>query len=233
MEPSVPAAPKQRSPWLYVLLGCGGLAALLCLGFTIFTLFVVKKGSDMVAGMTDPTVKAENAKKQLGGLPDGYTVIASVSVFGLMDMTVMTDKLASDGGVGDGARLFQYFHVIANEQNKRTKAFFTGEGDASALRQSNVNLKAEDVLKRGTLTVDGRKVHYVATRGVVDTGSTRNEGLNSAVLFDCPGDALSMGVWSQADPNPGAKVAELELAGTVADEAELAKFLRPIDPCGK
>jgi hypothetical protein len=232
MDPNAPP-PKQRSPWLYVLLGCGGLAALICLGFTIFTLFVVKKGSDMVAGMTDPSVKAENAKKQLGGLPDGYTVIASISIFGLMDTTVMTDKVAADGGVAEGARLFQYFHLIANEQNKKTKAFFSGEGDAAALRQSNVNVKAEDVLKRGAVTVDGRKVLYVATRGVVDTGGARNEGLNSVVLFDCPGDALSMGVWSQGDPNPAAKPEDLDLAHTVADEAELAKFLRPIDPCGK
>ena len=29
------ASPKQRSPWLYVLLGCGGLAGLICLGSMI------------------------------------------------------------------------------------------------------------------------------------------------------------------------------------------------------
>lgn len=224
---------KQRSPWLYVLLGCGGLAALMCLGFTVFFLFIAKKGSDMVAGVTDPTVKEENAKKQLGGIPEGYSVVASLSMFGLMDTTVLTNKATSDGGIAEGARLFQFTHLIANENNKKTKAFFTGEGDASALRQSNVNLKAEDILKRGQVTVDGRKLYYVATRGVMDTGTARNEGLNNAVLFDCPGDELSVGIWSQPDPNPEAKPDELDLAGTVADEAELAKFLKPVDPCGR
>ncbi|MEW5740087.1 MAG: hypothetical protein AB1938_14235 [Myxococcota bacterium] len=229
-----PAAPqKQRSPWLYVLLGCGGLAALICLGFTVFFLFIAKKGSDMVAGVTDPTVKAENAKKQLGGVPEGYSVIASLSIFGLMDRTLLADKVDGDGGLVEGARLFNYFHVIANEQNKKTKAFFTGDGDVAALRNSNVNLRAEDVLKKGSVTVDGRKIYYVSTRGVMDTGDTRTQGLNNAILFDCPGDGLSMGVWSQPDPNPQAKPEELDLAGTVADEAELAKFLKPIDPCGK
>lgn len=232
MDPSE-TPKKQRSPWLYVLLGCGGLAALMCLGFTIFFLFVAKKGSDMVAGMTDPTAKEENARKQLGAIPDGYSVVASLSMFGLMETTMLTDKATEDGGVADGARLFQYFHVIANENNKKTKAFFTGEGDASSLRRSNINLKAEDILKRGQVTVDGRKLYYVATRGTMDTGGTRAEGINNAVLFDCPGDALSMGVWSQPDPNPSAKPEELDLAGTVADEAELARFLKPVDPCGK
>lgn len=232
MDPSE-TPKKQRSPWFYVLLGCGGLAALMCLGFTVFFLFIAKKGSDMVAGITDPTVKAENARKQLGGLPEGYTVIASLSIFGLMDRTIMTDKTTEDGGVAEGARVFQYSHVIANENNKRTRAFFTGEGDASALRKSNVNLKADDVLKRGQVTVDGRKLYYVATRGILDDGNTRIEGLNNAVLFDCPGEELSMGVWSQADPNPSLPAEELDLAGTVADEAELARFVKPIDPCGK
>lgn len=231
MDPTAPQ--KQRSPWLYVLLGCGGLALLLCLGFTVFFLFIAKKGSDMMAGMTDPTVKEQNAKKQLGGLPEGYAVLASISVFGLMDTTVLTDKTTEDGGLAEGARLFQYFHVIGNEKNKDTKAFFTGDGDAKALRNSNVNLRAEDVIKKGSVTVDGRKIFYVATRGTMDTGGTRVEGLNNAVLFDCPGEALFMGVWSQPDPNPQAKAGELDLTGTVADEAELAKFIKPVDPCGK
>lgn len=232
MDPSE-TPKKQRSPWLYVLLGCGGLALLLCLGFGGAVLFGVTKVRGMAEGISDPTVKVENARKQLGGLPDGYSVVASLSIFGLMETTMLTDKPTEDGGVAEGARLFQYFHIIANENNKKTKAFFTGEGDASSLRKSNINLKAEDILKRGQVTVDGRKLYYVATRGTMDTGSTRAEGLNNAVLFDCPGDALSMGVWSQPDPNPSAKPEELDLAGTVADEAELARFLKPIDPCGK
>lgn len=232
MDPSE-TPKKQRSPWLYVLLGCGGLALLLCLGFGGAVLFGVTKVKGMAEGITDPEVKQENAKKQLGGLPEGYSVVASLSIFGLMDTTMLTDKPTEDGGVADGARLFQYFHLIANENNKKTKAFFTGEGDASSLRRSNINLKAEDILKRGQVTVDGRKLFYVATRGTMDTGGTRSEGINNAVLFDCPGDALSMGVWSQPDPNPAAKPEELDLAGTVADEAELARFLKPVDPCGK
>jgi hypothetical protein len=42
-----------------------------------------------------------------------------------------------------------------------------------------------------------------------------------------------VGVWTQADPDPTKAADELELAGTVADEAELAKFIKPVNPCGK
>jgi hypothetical protein len=218
---------------LYVLLGCGGLALLMCLGFGVFFVFVAKKGSDFAAGMTDPAVKEENARKQLGGVPQGYTVVASVSVFGLMDTTVLADKTVGDGGVADDARLFQYFHVIGNEKNKQTKAFFKGESDTQSLRQANISLRPEDILKRGQLTVDGRKLYYVASRGEMNLGGAPNAGLHNAVLFDCPGDALWMGVWTQPDPDPAAKSDALELAGTVADEAELARFLKPIEPCGR
>ena len=48
-----------------------------------------------------------------------------------------------------------------------------------------------------------------------------------------PGDALKVGIWSQLDPAPEKTVEELELAGTVADEAELVRFLKPMNPCGK
>lgn len=228
-------APKQRSPWFYVLLGCGGLAALMCLGFTIFFLFIGKQVSNMAEGVTDPKEREKNARKQLGGLPEGYTVVASLSVFGMMDMTFLTDAPPlADGGVDMGPHTFNYFRVFANENNKKTKDFFTGkETSAESLRQGGINLDVKDIAKRGQVTIDGRKVYYVVGRGTLNTGQSGAEGLLNSVMFDCPGDALYLGVWGQADPEPGKKIEELELGGTVADEAELAKFLKPINPCGK
>lgn len=231
------AGPKQRSPWLYVLLGCGGFAALTCLGFAIFFGFVAKKTSDMVAGVTDPKAREENAKKMLGELPAGYHPAMSMSVFGLVDTALLTDRpVLPDGGIEIGDRVFTYLRVMANEDNKRTKNFFiSGEGDVNNLRSNGVNIDTHDVIKRGNLTVDGRRIYYVAARGQFGGmgNQAAEDGLNAAVLFDCQGDQLNIGVWSMRDPAPGKPAGELDLTGTVCDEAELAKFLKPMNPCGR
>lgn len=233
-------APKpQRSPWFYVLLGCGGLAGLICLGGALVVGGIVKMGKDIADGVVNPEERQLNAKKQLGSIPAGYTVVASLKIPLLMQTTVLTDRPAlPDGGFGtiENAHTFSYFKVIANENTRRAKDFFSGKDtDPQTLAQSGINLDAKDLVKRGQLTVDGRKFAWVASRGRVDTGGEGTaEGLNNAILFECPGeDELQVGVWSQRDPAPEKAPEELELAGTVADEAELARFLKQMNPCGK
>lgn len=231
------AAPKQRSPWLYVLLGCGGLAGLICLGTMIVVGLGVKAVKDVGDGVTDPAERQKNALKQLGALPEGYSVVASLNVF-FMQTTILTDReMLPDGGfvLGDG-HTFTYFRVMANENNKKARDFLTGkETDAQALSQSGINIDAKDIVKRGQLTIDGRKLAYVASRGRLDPNGKGNSepGLNNAILFECPGDALQVGVWTQRDPSPEKSAEELDLAGTVADEAELVRFLKPMNPCGR
>jgi hypothetical protein len=231
------AGPKQRSPWVYALLGCGGLAALMCLGSVIFV-FVIGKGvKDTVAGVVDPTQRQENAVKQLGAIPEGYNVVASVSVFGLMQTTVLTDGAQlSDGGfeLNPDAHFFGFFRVIGNDNSRAARDFLKGESDdAAAIERAGLSFKIEneDIIKRGQLTVDGRKLYWLASRSALNMGQESVEGLTTTVLFDCPSDALHVGIWRQTDPSPETPAAELELAGTVADEAELARFLKPMNPC--
>lgn len=238
MEQPVAQA-KQRSPWLYVLLGCGGLAGLICLGGAIVVGFFGKAVKDMSDGVTDPTEKVENAKKQLGAIPEGYQVVASLSLFGLMNTTVLTNAPAlPDGGyeLGADSRTFTYFRITANENNKRSRDFLMGKDtDATALAQSGINIKAQDVVKRGQLVIDGRKHYYVASRGQLDTGSAGEpaQAINNAVLFDCGTEALHVGIWSQRDPAPEKAPDALDLTGSVADEEVLAGFLKPLRPCAQ
>lgn len=235
METPSPA-PKQRSPWFYVLLGCGGLAALMCLGGMVALLGVGKFFKDVGEGVSDPEERRKNALKQLGGLPEGYAVMASFNVL-VMQTTILTDApMLPDGGfeVGERGHLFAYIRVMANDNNKKARDFLAGKDpDPSALGQSGIKLDASDVVKRGALTLDGRKLSYVTARGVMGVGGDGRPGLNTHVLFECPGEALHLGIWSQGDPAPDKKNEELELAGTVADEAELARFLAPMNPCGR
>lgn len=231
------AAPKQRSPWVYVALGCGGFAALSCLGVFLVFAFAAKKVNDLGEGVTNPKVRTENARKMLGEIPEGYVSAVSFSMFGLVDIAVLTNgEGLSDGGVEVGDRIFTYYRAIANGENERTKAFLrSGEGDLGTLRNSGVNIEKDDIVKRGNLTVDGRKLYYVAYRGLFGVGNQQGaeNGLNVALLFDCPGEQLHAGVWAMRDPTPQKPVSELDLTGTVADEAALAAFARPMNPCGR
>jgi hypothetical protein len=227
---------SQRSPWFYVLLGCGGLAGLICLGSAVFVLFVGKQAKNMVDGVNDPAARTRNAVEQLGAVPEGYNVVASMSMFGAIKLSVMSDQpLLPDGGATPGGRVFSYYRLMSSDQNQASKDFLKGKSqDDAALKQGGVKIDAKNIIKRGELTVDGRKLYYTVARGRLEApGAGEGDGLNNTVLFDCPDDALRVGVWTQSDPDPTKRADELELAGTVADEAELAKLIKPVNPCGK
>ena len=237
-NPNVPVA-KQRSPWVYVLLGCAGFALLLCLGVGTCVgagAYQVRKG---VEGLGDPAKATENAIARLGSVPEGYFVYAGMNMY-VMELFVMGDlPMQLDGGMGNPDHVFTFFHVIGNEQNKATRKFFTSEdGDPSALRSVGINIDPANIIKRGQLTVDSRKIAYVVYRGRLDTGnsgrgknSAAREGLNSAIFFDCPGEDLNLAVWNQVDPDPSAAPDAIPLSGTVADEAQLSHFLKGVNPC--
>lgn len=228
--------PRQRSPWFYVLLGCGGLAGLMCLGLGGSGLYCAKQVSDMNQGVVDPRERQRNAVEQLGAVPEGYSVVASVSVFGVMKQTLLTDQpLLADGGVPAGGRQFTYLRLMANESNKRSKAFLDGSDPTGAqLGQGGLRFDPASVVKRGQLLVDGRKLFYVVSR-LKEAGvqGVSVQPFATIVYFECPDEALRVGYWTQQDPDPAASPESLKLDGTVADEAELARFLKSVNPCGR
>ena len=204
---------------------------MLCLGGAIFVFFVGKQVKNIAEGVTDPQERQKNAVEQLGALPDGYSVVRSMSVFGALKTTVLTDQpLLGDGGFPSGGRVFNYLRIMANEQNAQTRAFFDGSDPDGAAIQQGIKFDPKAVIKRGQLNVEGRKLFYVVTRGRMEG---QDLGLTNAVMFACPDDALRIGLWTQADPSPDVAPEKLELSGTVADEAQLARFLKPINPCGR
>ena len=221
------------------MIGCGALAALLCLSFTVIFGFIYKTGKDMTEGVTDPKTREENARKMLGALPPGYTPVASLNVFGMFQTAMLVDgTFLEDGGIDRLDHSFMYFKVGANQNNKRTKAFFTGDGaDPAALRTSGIgfSLDPRDVVKRGNLTIDGRKLYYVVARGQLDLnhdGAGVRQELHTLTLFDCPGDDLRVGIWSMQDPAPEKPASTIDVTATVGDEAKMVPFFKPMNPCG-
>lgn len=225
-------APKQRPAWFYVLVGCGGAAGVALLVCLVSVLACGKCASDVGRGVSDPAVRKENALKQLGAIPEGYHVVTSFDVM-LGQTTIMVDSepLADGGfnpGLGPGHHVFVYRHVMSNDNNKYARDFLMGkEVDPSMLMNTGIYADPDMQLKRGALTIDGRKLYYVSQRGPLDG----EPGLLTTVLFDCGGTSLSIGTWGQLDPGPQKPKDELELAGTVADEEALARFIKPMNPC--
>jgi hypothetical protein len=230
--------PRQRSPWFYVLLGCGGLAGLMCLGLGGSGLYCAKQAQALSEGVTNPAERQKNAVEQLGAVPEGYQVVASFSLLmGMAKQTLLTDQpLLADGGIPHGGRQFAY--TSSRGETAKVRAFLDGtDPDGAHLGESRMQfslpIEPRSVFKRGQLLVDGRRIFYLATR-VRDTATQgAGQALLTVVSFDCPDQVLRFGAWSQPDPSPEVKPEELKLEGTVADEAELARFLKVVTPCGR
>ncbi len=233
------AAPKQRSPWFYVLLGCGGLAVAMCLGAGSCLGYGAYKAKDSIAGMGDRTKAAQAAVSMLGTIPEGYVAAQSMNMFGLMEMAMLVkgDELP-DGGFDNIEREFVILSLIANDSSKDTKAYFMIAPGQPEPTDTSGMMRAKEVIKRGNLTVASQKVYYVVSRGDLNVGPqnqrVKHEGnrLNTALLFDCPGDRLHLGVWSMEDPDPSKDAKSLDMSGTVGDEAQIAPFLKQMTPCG-
>jgi hypothetical protein len=236
---------RQRSPWLYALLGCGGLAAAICIGFTVLFAVCANKAKNIGAGMSDPKVAEANAKEMLGDLPAGYYAVGSFDAF-VMKVALLADEPppADSNTPFAPKHRFQFVHVMANDNNTKAKAFFREDGkDTSVLNNSGLSIEPEDIVKRGVLTVGGRKIHYVVANGTVSTMASGNgapsrgsspeqhAGMHTAFLFDCPGEALDLGVWSMLRQEEATADAAVSLKGTIGDEAEMAQFLKPLKPC--
>jgi hypothetical protein len=239
MSESAPA--RQRSPWFYVLLGCGGLALALIVACLASGAFMFNSGKNMVAGVSDPETMKKNALDQLGVIPEGYRVLASVVLpFGVGQSTMLTDQPATDGDAGEGVALGSTGHTFMLKtqlMDKRQLAaavdYFSGKTtDSAALQAIGIGIDEKAVLKRSELAFNGKKAHLVVVRG--DLGQQEPlDGLHAVLLFDCPDDRFHFASWMQKDPAPDKKNDELDLSGTVADEAQLAKFLKSVRVCGK
>jgi hypothetical protein len=229
-------APKKRSPWLYVGLGCLGTVVLGCLGTLIVTKLACSSMQQWGEDLKDQSkqeVKARRAAEDtLGGSPAGYFPVFAFGIPFVIDMIVFLDQPPSaDGGLTLFDRSFNFMRIMETEKSKEMRDYFEKGGDISALKNDNFQVQAKEELARGNLTVKDRKVYWVAVRGKMQMQGpyeTPQDGIVTTMLFDCPKDGkMRIGIWQMKDEGGS------DLKGTVADPDQIEKMLNPLSPCGK
>jgi hypothetical protein len=230
---------KKRSVWVYIGCGCGSLVLLSVLAMVVIGWVAANKMKEFSADMKDPAARATRAKKVLNvqTLPAGYYASVSLSVPLVMDMTMLTDRAPDASGEAKGVdkRGFLYFKIMAQDKDRqKARDYFAGKSDdAGQLGNATSKIKAKEVIRRGAIDEGGRKLLFVTQRGDTEFGDGKAEGLQTMMLFECSTDSKArMGIWFGEDPNPKAPAADLDVKGTVADEAEVKAFVAQIDPCG-
>ncbi|MFL5347833.1 MAG: hypothetical protein ACJ8AT_23840 [Hyalangium sp.] len=233
---------KKTSPWLYVGIGCGVLLLLGIGGTVAAVMFGVSKIKEMKEDMANPITRTERVKKMLGAqaLPDGYNAIMALSVPMVMDTAILSTRPfeapAKHRKEKGDERIFMYFHLKASTMNDREQltAFMEGRSDdPSVLARNNIHINTREIIGRGVLQLDGRRLLYLAQRGEVESQGTKpGAGLTAVVLFDCPDQTtLRTGMWMAPDPSPQAPIEQLDLKGTPGDPEAVKAFMAHFNPC--
>jgi len=236
-----PVEQKKRSPWLYVGIGCGALLLLGIVAFLAGLSFLFKKGKQYQEDLANPVVRTEMVKKTLGAetLPDGYFAVMSLSVPALMDTAMLSTRSpdAPSTGQKEDVRIFVYMFLKASStaDQEQLRKYLEGKSeDSSVLGRNNVRLGHGEIIGRGVVPLEGRRVLYLAQRGELATQQSENKGpgLNSILFIECPGqERMRMGIWMAEDPDPSAPLEELDLKGTPADPEAIRAFMSHLNPC--
>jgi hypothetical protein len=223
---------KKTSPWVYVGVGCLivgvlGLGAVGTVGYLGY-----RKAKQFGEEMKDPRARADKARAVLGAetLPEGYHAVMGMSIPFVMEMAMLSDEPPNpDGEMRElGERSFFYMNILSQGRDQQElREFFEGKrDDAEALRRANINVRSDEILKRGVIDQGGHKILYLAQRGSVAMHGRRKEGLTAVIMVQCPTDSrMRMGFWQ--GPDPGGD----DLAGTPADEGSIKAFMAHFKPC--
>jgi len=231
---------KGTSPWVFVGVGCL-LAVFLVVAVVIaIGAWGFNQVRQLARTMEDPQARTALALEMLAAdeLPDGYNAMVAFSVPFLMETVIITDAEPDENGRIQrfGERGFIYFKTLSvGDQEQELRDFFEGKTDESQiLDQSSVHVDAREFIGRGTIEEDERTLRWVAYRGEIDNRGRRDfgEGLNAMIMVECPGaERVRMGIWFGPDPDPDTPADEADFTGTVADGAEIQRFMSRFDVC--
>ena len=231
---------KRTSPWVYVGVGCLALVLLAVAAVATLGYFGYRQAKQFAADMKDPQARTQKVLEALGAdeLPEGYHAVMSMSIPLVMDMAMLSDTPPDEHGRQHGGkRGFVYVSSLAPAGKRDAlRDYFEGRGGPpDELRQQGINLERGEVLKRGTLDLEGQHFMYLAQRGQMHMGgSGGGPGITTTLLLECPGsDRQRMAFWFGPDPDPAVAPDKLDLTGTPGDEEALRAFMGHFRLCGR
>ena len=231
---------KRTSPWIYIGVGCLVSVFLIIAVIIAIGAWGFSQVRQLQRTMEDPEARTELAQEMLAAdqLPDGYNTMVALSIPFLLETVIITDAEPDENGRVDrfGERGFIYLKTLSvGEQEQELRDFFEGKTDESQiLEQTSVRVDARELVARGTIEESDRTLRWAAYRGEIDNRrrSDFGEALNAMIMVECPGaERVRMGIWFGPDPDPDTPASEADFTGTVADEAEIQRFMSNFDVC--
>jgi hypothetical protein len=231
---------KKGFPWGWVLGGCAIAVVLIIIAVVGGGYFLYNKAQEFSEDMKDPKKREAKVMEVLGAetLPEGLHPIIGFSVPMVMDVAILGDEPSTEYGEppGDpGERGFIYFSMISSgHQRQELQEFFEGKrSNSSMLRQYDVDIDVREVLGRGELESKGQKIRWVSHRGDRRHTSSSKTVLMTMMLFECPDKdrRMRLGVLFAPDPGVEVQAEQVELTGTIADEAEIASIVSHFQVC--
>ncbi len=228
---------KQRSPWVYVGIGCTVVVVLGVLGVLGGGLYLYQTMQQTVADMKDPVARDEKVRELLGAesLPPGYHAMMALKIPFALEMAMLSDKEADDeGNIEDFDTYgFLYFRM-PTKTDSELKDYFEGKSsDASVFKRKKLNLDidSDEVLGRGLLSVNGQNLLYISQLGSMNSDHGRNSGIQTLILIECEQDRrMRLAIWFGPLPEKN-EIGDWLLEGTQADESELETFMSYFTIC--
>lgn len=174
MDPNRPPRSSTTSTLGWIGCGCGALVAVVLASIVGLTWFGYRKGKEIERTFKDPAARSEATQEilQWRELPEGYYPAGAITIPMLMEMAILSDEEPEPGEAGQGRAfeknglIFMSFNSWISDE-KELLSWLKGELKETPdwIKRSDATLDPKQVLRRGTVEVNGRTLVYAVSRG--------------------------------------------------------------------